>query len=222
MVYFAKMLLINSLMKLGEINISHNFSEIYMGGCIKRISHEAFNIHPKLMYEQNFIFICQTTNKDIYMQKQNKTQKQADECLIPYFIVNNFLHGLHVLRTIIVEFDAFFVSIAWLVKVTSFQRANQTRATQKKVFATVWINLFHRRQCQQLTRLLVPQTNLRLTDIYANGARASGTSGQESEYVFVSHAPSFKGQTETKRSLLIGIVEVLNFFTLIINNYFCI
>ena len=40
MVYFAKMLLINSLKKLGEINISHNFSEIYMGGCIKRISHD--------------------------------------------------------------------------------------------------------------------------------------------------------------------------------------
>ena len=50
MVYFAKMLLINSLMKLGEISISHNFSEIYMGGCIKRISHEVFNIHPLLMY----------------------------------------------------------------------------------------------------------------------------------------------------------------------------
>ena len=51
MVYFAKMLLINSMMKWGEINISQNFSEIYMGGCIKRISHEVFNIHPLPMYE---------------------------------------------------------------------------------------------------------------------------------------------------------------------------
>ena len=57
MVYFAKISLKNSLMKLGEINISHNFSEIYMRGCIKRISHEVFNIHPLLMYERGVVDI---------------------------------------------------------------------------------------------------------------------------------------------------------------------
>ena len=32
-------------------NISQNFSEIYIGGCIKRISHAVFNIHPLHVYE---------------------------------------------------------------------------------------------------------------------------------------------------------------------------
>ena len=86
-------------------------------------------------------------------------QKQA-VCVIPfvspYLIAINFLHGLRVLRMIIVDFDAFSVSIAWLVKVTSFQRPDQTRPTQKIVSATIRINPSHRRQCQGLTRLPVP------------------------------------------------------------------
>ena len=49
-------------------------------------------------------------------------------------------------------------------------------------------------------------------------ARTAVISEQESEYVFFSHAPSYEGQTETKRSHLIGIgiAKVLNFCTIII------
>ena len=152
---------------------------------------------------------------------RNKTRfrNKLMSALLPYFVVNNFLHSFHVLRTITVEFDAFSVIIAWLVKVTSFQRANQTRPTQKKVSVTVWINLSHRRQCQRLTRLPVPKPNLSLTAICVNVG--TDTSGQESEYLFFWHIPSFEGQTETKWShLTFGIAKVLNFCTLIIT--FCI
>ena len=124
----------------------------------------------------------------------------------------------HVLKTKSAEFDAFFVSIAWLVKVTSFQRPNQTRSTQKKAAATILINLSHRRQCQRLARLMVPKPNLSLTCICVKvGVGIAGTSGQESEYVVFPHAPSFEGQTKAKWSHLfgIGIAKVLNFCTII-------
>ena len=172
-----------------------------------------------LLQNQNIITAEKQTKFYIYMA--NKKRKYVETSWHEFFFVlYNFLQRFNVLRTIIVEVDALFVTTPGLVKVTSFQRANQTRPTQKIAADTIWINLSHRRQCQWLARLLVPKPKLRLTSIYAinmeSGARTAVIGEQESEYVFFSHTPSYEGQTETKRSHLIGIVEVLNFCTIII------